>query len=544
MDATGAGYAVGSTTSSNFVAPGGAQATYGGSNGQLLQAQLGDAWVGKMNAAGTLVLWASYIGGSGDDFATSVSIDAAGNAYVVGATTSANFPTTAGAAQRTYKGFLASDNNGFYNPGDGFAVKVSPSGDQLTYSTYLGGTLNDLPTGAAVASNGNLVVVGGTNSTDFPTTANAPYKQFRGAANFGPSVAGDGFISILNPGGSAFTYSTFFGGRSHDAITGVALDSLDNIFVSGLTFSGDFPVTAGAYQTTFKGLETTTDYSNAAGDAFAAKFNAQGTLAFATYLGGSFRDTATGIALGSDGSLFLTGSTSSANFPTTAAAVQKTYGGDRAYGTTGDSYYGDAFVSKLNAQGSALVYSTYLGGRGDEAGMDIAVDSASNAYVAGFTTSNEFPTSGDALQRTNAGLGGQGFAPNAAQGFPTERVRNTGDAFLTKLSADGTLAYSSFYGGNRDDGAMTVAVDAAGNAYIGGNTLSFNPRVEWGNSARPCRRRHTVSPRRRIPREVWFWRDIAWTCFETHDRLGLHWHGRSRGRTGDSVHGGSHGCAK
>jgi uncharacterized protein (TIGR03437 family) len=155
-----------------------------------------------------------------------------------------------------------------------------------------------------------------------------------------------------------------------------------------------------------------------------------------------------------------------------AGAPQRTFGGTGGVGTIGAAYGGDAFVTKVNAAGTAFSYSTYLGGKGDEAALGLAVDAAGNATVAGFSLSTDFPTSSDALQKTNAGFGGQALAPYPMFGFENERVRNTGDAFVTKLTEAGTLFYSSFYGGNRDDIALAVAVDAAGNAFVAGNTLS------------------------------------------------------------------------
>lgn len=467
VDAAGSLYICGSTTSSG--ASTGAQ-SYGGSNSELRQMQFGDAFVAKLNTAGTALVYAAYLGGSGDDLATSLAIDSSGSAYVAGSTQSNNFPVTTGAFQTSYKGFT--DENGVYDPGDGFLVKLNAAGNQLVYATYLGGALNDLPIAVTVTPAGNAVVAGSTNSTDFPTTANAYARQFRGRANFGPSVAGDGFLTVMNATGTALVNSTFIGGRSKDAASGVALDAQGNMYVCGVTFSGDFPTTPGAFQTTFRGLETSTDYNAAAGDAFVAKFTAQGALVYSSYLGGSLREAATSIIVGSDGAAYVTGITSSANFPATANAPQKTYGGDRAYGTVGNTYYGDGFLAKLDPAGATLSYATYLGGKGDEAGMDVAVDALNNAYVVGFTTSNEFPVTADALQKTNAGLGGQGFAPNASQGFSQERVRNTGDAFFTKFAANGSLVYSSYFGGGRDDAASAVAVDLAGNAYVAGSTLS------------------------------------------------------------------------
>ena len=165
-------------------------------------------------------MYATYLGGSGDDFATSIAIDAAGNAYVTGNTQSTNFPTTNGAPQRTAKGF-GGDDNGFYNPSDGWVAKLNPAGSQLLYSTYLGGQLNDFAAGIAVDSTGNAIVVGATKSSDFPTTTNAYQSTYRGAntvgPNFGPSIAGDGFLTILNSTGTALSYSSFLAARGATA---------------------------------------------------------------------------------------------------------------------------------------------------------------------------------------------------------------------------------------------------------------------------------------------------------------------------------------
>ncbi len=472
VDSAGNLYMAGFTTSGNFPARGAAQAAYAGSNSAVEQAQFGDAFVAKLNPTGTAMIYATYLGGSGDDFATSLAIDAAGSAYIVGATQSSNFPTTAGALQKTYKGFAASDDNGFYNPGDGFVAKLNAAGNALVYATYLGGALNDLPMGVAADSNGNAVVVGATKSTDFPTTSDALSKTFRGASNVGASIAGDAFVTILNPTGTALVYSTFLGGRGHDAARSVAVDGQNNIYVCGMTSSTDFPVTTGAFQTTYQGNADVKDFAHPIGHGFVVKFSAQRTQVYGTFLGGSLRDGAAAIAVDSTGAAYIAGSSASADFPTTANAPQRTYKGQGAVGTVGDLNYGDAFISKLNAAGSALVYSTLLGGAADETATDIAIDQSGNAYVTGFTLSNDFPVTKDALQSTNAGFGGQGLAPNASQGFTTERVRNSGDAFLVKLAADGSLTYSSFFGGKSDDAGLSVAVDAVGNAYIAGNTLS------------------------------------------------------------------------
>lgn len=474
VDATGAIYMTGFTASTNFPSKTGVQNNYGGSNTELKMGQFGDAFVAKLNPAGTAVIYATYLGGSGEDLATSLAIDAAGNAYIAGSTQSANFPVSTAAPQRVYKGFT--NDNGFYNPGDAFAAKLNAAGNQLVYATYLGGGLNDLALGIAVDTDGNAVVVGATTSSDFPTTAGAAIRTYRGAnntgPNFGPSIAGDGFVTILNATGTAFNYSSFVGGAGRDGVSCVTLDAQNNIYLGGLTLSSDFPVTPGVVQSSFKGVPSTVNGSTRVpGDGFVTKLTPAGAVIYATFLGGARMDSVTGIAVDATGAAYVTGGTLSTDFPVTANALQATFRGTGSVGTIGDAYGGDAFVAKLNPTATALVYSTYLGGAGDEGGLGIAVDSTGSAYVTGFTLSNDFPKSTDALQATNGGFGGQGIAPNSTFNLP-ERARNTGDAFLTKLSPTGGITYSSFYGGNRDDAAAAIALDSAGNAYIGGNTLS------------------------------------------------------------------------
>jgi uncharacterized protein (TIGR03437 family) len=489
VDAAGNIYLAGFTSSTNLPTRGAAQATFAGNTNDLRQVQFGDAFVAKLNPAGTSLIYATYLGGSGDDFASSIAIDAAGNAYVAGNTQSANFPTTTGAPQRTFRGF--SDDNGFYNPGDAWVAKLNPAGGQLLYSTYLGGALNDFASGVAVDSNGNAIVVGATNSSDFPTTTGALYTQYRGAnnvqPNFGPSIAGDGFVTIVNPTGTALSYSTFFGGSGRDGISSVAVDAQNNIYVTGITLSSNFPVTTGAAQATFKGVtQNVNGASIVPGDAFVSKLSSAGALVYSSFLGGALQDAGMAIAVDSTGAAYVAGGTLSTNFPVTTGAAQATFKGTGKVGTVGEAYGGDGFVTKVNPAGTSFVYSTYLGGGGDEAVLGIGVDASGNALVTGFTLSTDFPTSGDALQKTNAGFGGQGLAPYPTYGFDSERVRNTGDGFLTRLSSTGAITYSSFYGGSRDDLAMALAVDPAGNAYVGGITLSTSLAGVGASSAQPA----------------------------------------------------------
>jgi hypothetical protein len=298
--------------------------------------------------------------------------------------------------------------------------------DPLIYSTYLGGGLDDVGFGIALDSAGNAYVTGYTYSTDFPTKN--PLQE----ANTGsPTV----FVAKLNPTGSALVYSTYLGGSGGEAGNGIVVDSAGNVYVVGYTYSTDFPTTPGAFQTIFGGPN----------DAFVTKINPAGSgLVYSTYLGGStgsFDQEAHGIAVDSAGNAYVTGWTSCSDFPT-MNPLQAAYGGGPE----------DAFVAKLNPTGSALVYSTFLGGSDYDFGTGIALDSAGNAYVIGRTYSTDFPTK-NPLQAASAG---------------------PADAFVAKLNPTGSaFVYSTYLGGSGTyDAGNGIAVDSAGNAYVIGDTDS------------------------------------------------------------------------
>jgi hypothetical protein len=369
--------------------------------------------LGSYDRRRTLVIdpvlsYATYLGGTGTDTPTAIAVDADGSAYVTGSTTSTSFPTQS--PLQAAKG--AGDTT------DAFVSKLSANGSALVYSTYLGGSEADVGRGIAADATG-AYVVGSTASTNFPL-ANA-LQAAKGAG-----ATTDAFVAKLNATGSAFVYSTYLGGGLADTAFGVAVDA-GKAYVAGSAASTDFPV-ANALQAANAG----------ATDAFAARLNATGSaLEYSTYLGGASADSAAGIAVEA-GSAYLTGQTASTAFPT-ANALQAANGG----GT-------DAFVTKLNAAGSALAYSTYLGGGAADNADGIAVRSGS-AYVAGDTSSTNFPTASP-VQAAAAG---------------------GGDAFVTRLNAAGSaLAYSTYLGGSQSDGANGIAVDAAGLASIVGSTSS------------------------------------------------------------------------
>ena len=285
-------------------------------------------------------------------------------------TESTNFPTTAGAFQTSIGGII----------GNAFVTKINASGSALVYSTYLGGSGGDSGFGIAVDGSGNAYVTGDTESTNFPT-ANALQPTFGGGQI-------DAFVTKINPSGSALGYSTYLGGSGADDGFGIAVDGLGNAYVTGTTESTNFP-TANALQPT----------SGGSYDAFVTKINASGSaLVYSTYLGGSGGDSGFGIAVDGSGNAYVTGDTESTNFPT-ANALQPTF----------DGGLGDAFVTEIDASGSALVYSTYLGGSTGDLAAGIAVDASSNAYVTGFTISTNFPTTAGAFQTNIGGFNGNAF---------------------------------------------------------------------------------------------------------------------------------------
>ncbi|MEK9134291.1 MAG: SBBP repeat-containing protein, partial [Pseudomonadota bacterium] len=300
---------------------------------------------------------------------------------------------------------------------------IDPS---LAYSTYLGGSLTDYGYGIAIDSSGNMYVSGITSSTDFPTAS-----PIQGSNGGGLDI----FVAKINAAGTSLIYSTYLGGSLNDSGCGnIAIDSSGNAYLTGYTYSTDFPTTASPLQGSLAGNR----------DAFVTKIDASGsTLVYSTYLGGSGYDYPCGwsIAVDSSGNAYVVGETTSTNFPTVSPIQASNAGGY------------DAFVTKINASGSAFVYSTYLGGSGTDASWSIAVDSSGNAYIGGFTNSTNFPTVSP-IQGSNAGFY---------------------DAFVAKINASGSaLVYSTYLGGSVYDEGYGIAVDSSGNAYISGNTASTN----------------------------------------------------------------------
>jgi hypothetical protein len=303
------------------------------------------------------------------------------------------------------------------------AVVIDPV---LSYSTYLGGNSDDYGGRNTIDNDGNVYVTGSTTSSNFPTSN--PSQGVYGGGYF------DAFVTKFNSSGTALLYSTYLGGSLEDFGWGIAVDSTGNAYITGETFSTNFP-THDAYQTVFGGGEC---------DGYVAKLNSTGNvLVYSTYLGGSAGDYSSDIGVDGGGNIYITGATASANFPV-YNAYQSVYGG----GTF------DALVAKLDNSGSALQYSTFLGGSGLEWGRGITVSHDGDAYVAGYTSSNNYPLQ-NALQSTYGG--------------------GVNDAFVTRLNSSGsTLLYSTYLGGSLDDSGWDIAIDNEGNAYIGGKTNSTN----------------------------------------------------------------------
>jgi len=411
VDSAGSAYVTGST-GSNFPTANSFQTTFGG---------VIDVFITKLNPSGSALVYSTYLGGSDYDEGYGIAVDSVGSAYVAGYTQSTNFPTTTGSFQPTYS---------FRTP-TVFVTKLSPGGSALVYSTYLGVVGDSNGRAIAVDSAGNAYVTGDTDTTNFPTTSGA----------FQPSPGGvvaftNAFITKLNASGTGLVYSTYLGGSNRDFGKGIAVDSTGNAYVTGVVNSTNFP--------TFNALQAAIGGSP---DAFVAKLNSAGSaLIYSTYLGGSSGDFGQSIAADSSGNAYVTGCTSSTNFPT-ASPFQPTFKGT----------FCNAFVTKFNPTGSALIYSTYLGGTNQDRGQGIAVDSAGNAYVTGSTSSTDFPIS-HALQPV---------------------LNGTIDAFISELNASGSaLIFSTYLGGSTDPGSSKgdfgngIAVDANSNVYVAGTASS------------------------------------------------------------------------
>jgi hypothetical protein len=396
VDVNKCAYITGNTGSANFPSVGPYQTVQGA----------GDIFVSKLSASGSALVYSTYLGGSdGIDYGYGIAVDSAGAAYVTGFTTATNYPTLN--PYQTHQGAT-----------DAFVTKLSPAGNSLAYSTYLGGISNgDYAQAIAVNRSGQAFVTGYTFSSDFPNVN--PYRLF---------MAGmDGFVTKLSSAGNSLIYSTFLGGSGMDACSAIAVDSAGEAFVTGLTSSSDFPVVNSF--NTYQG----------GNDVFVTKLASGGSsLVYSTMVGGTGADIGTGIAVSKSGEAFVTGYTGSTNYPTSPSPFQSFQGSN------------DGFVTRLSPDGSTLIYSTYLGSTGNDNANAIALDGAGFAYITGVTDGSNFPVA------------------SAIQPFS-----DSTDVFVTRLDSSGhSLAYSTFLGGAGNDDGHGIAVDAAGAAYIVGRSGS------------------------------------------------------------------------
>lgn len=379
----------------------------------------GSAFVMKLDGLTHNVIYSTYIGNNVVE-ARGIAVDAAGSAYIVGDTSSSSFPLMK-AYQSTMRGLV-----------DIFVTKLTPAGNALAYSTYLGGDSIDRGRALTIDAAGDVYLTGVTASTNFPLV-NPIQTQMHGS--------NDAYVAKLSPTRGTLDYSTYLGGNGLDYGTGIAVSSTGSAYVSGYTGSNGFPL--------LNPLQPTKAGDN---DAFISILTPQGDLRYSTYLGGAGADYANAIDLDIDGNIYIAGQTGSSNFP-----VSNPYQANLAGPT-------DAFIAKLNATGTALVYSTYLGGSEGDVAYGVRVHYPGKAYLAGQTGSVNFPTL-NAVQTNNAG---------------------SGDAFVTQLSVTGAnLVYSTYLGGGGNDYARALSVNGSGDVVVVGGTESDNlPRVDANQSAR------------------------------------------------------------
>ncbi len=397
VDNSGSVYVIGQTFSPDFPV----RSPIKGKSGYY------DIFITKINPEGNSLVYSTFLGGNGDDYGYAIAVDSSGSAYITGYTESTDFPT---------KNPVQKSNSGGR---DVFVAKINPEGNSLIYSTYLGGNNNDYGYNIAFDSSGSAYLTGTTYSSNFPTKN--PIYNYSGYYDI--------FITKIDPEGNSLVYSTYFGGSNNDYGYGLAVDSSGNVYITGTTYSSDFPAK--------------NPIKERAGlwDSFLVKINQEGNVVLSTYLGGSDNDYGTGIAVDSLENVYLTGYTSSPDFPT-QSPIQKSISGNY-----------DLFITKISTLENSIVYSTFLGGGNIDYSRGIAIDSKGNVYITGETYSSDFPTQ-NPLQSSNGGYW---------------------DVFIVKINSEGSaIVYSTYLGGSSNDYAHGIAVDPLGNAYITGYTSSSN----------------------------------------------------------------------
>ncbi len=428
IDGSGNVYLTGGTNSTNFPGASGSsiQSSYGGGSR--------DAFAMKINAAGSAILYSTYLGGSDDEIGSGITIDGSGNAYVVGDTLSTTFPGVSGSS-------IQSSNAGGY---DLFVTKINAAGTALTYSTYLGGTGDDASSSIIVDGSGNAYISAGTNSTSFPGISGSSLQS---------SNAGgyDAIIAKINAAGTAVSWATFLGGSGDDSASAIRLDGSGNIYVDGTTASSSFPGVSGS----------SIQSSNAGnGDVFVMKLDSSATsIIYSTFLGGSDLEfTYNGnLAIDSSGNAYLVGATLSTSFPgVSGSSLQPSNAGGI-----------DGFITRINAAGTSIDFSTFLGGTGDDLLVEGVLDGSDNLYITGWTYSSDFPTTAGAIQTTYGG--------------------GTTDAFVAKIGPPGSPVITSISPSTgRTGDQITITgtgfdnVQGTGNVWLGSNYAGSV--VSWSNT--------------------------------------------------------------
>jgi hypothetical protein len=381
-----------------------------------------DGIITKLNPTGTDIIFTTFLGGNDLESADNIALDNDGNIYVSGSTNSKDFPTSVGAMQEKLMGER-----------EIFITKLNNSGINILFSTFLGGSETDTEGSLAIDKDGNSYISGYTGSKDFPVSIGVLQNKLKGEY--------DMFVSKINPTGTGLVFSTFFGGSEYEGVfeNGMAIDRDGNVYICGDTDSKNFPVTPGTIQKDLNGRI----------DSFVAKINSEGTsILYSTYLGGSEHETAAAVTVDLLGNTYICGRTDSPDFPVTKDSIQKEYIGSN-----------DAFVTKINPDGTSILYSSYLGGDGWETAVDLIADNDGNVTVCGRTASLNFPITPDSYQ---------------------PKMSGNNDCFLTKINTkDNKLIYSTFFGGSKvieryenADEPWDITSDTSGNIYLCGSTQS------------------------------------------------------------------------
>ncbi|UCD29521.1 MAG: SBBP repeat-containing protein [Planctomycetota bacterium] len=438
-DSQGNVYLTGGTESSNFpVTPGAYQTVHNqGQNPDSQSIYKFDVFVTKLDPNGNMV-WSTFIGGRNYDRAYAIELDSQGNVYVAGRAGN-GFPVSAGAFQTT---FMGGQEAAFYGPQDGFVAKLSPDGSTLLWASYFGTSDTVIVRDCAVDNNDDVYLASGYKSGTYPSTvANAFNNSYHGGQ--------DAVVAKVKSDGSQVLWATYLGGSGFETyVNSIRIDSAGNLYNLASTSSTGI-ATPGAYDTTYAGGE----------DFFLAKLQpTDGSLIWATYLGGSQNEglETHELTIDNQGNPIIAGGTQSTDFPTTPGAFDRTYNGSGGPGTGQNTNYPwDAQVSKISADGTQLLASTFVGGRfGEKAEGAAGVDLSGNVYLTGGTFSDNFPVTADAYQSTNPG---------------------NLNAFVVVLSPDlSQLLYASYLGGSNWDVCRTATVDANGTFYVAGETSSTN----------------------------------------------------------------------